>query len=80
MEHSKVNIAAGPLVVMRSIDQGPNAQVAVDQPIPIFPATADGVSQLTGTLPFPRLLFFRLAELTNVLRSGSMSRNPYSPQ
>jgi hypothetical protein len=58
MENAKVNNATGALVVMRSIELGPNPQVPINQPIPNFPGTPDDVSQLTGNSPFPVLLFF----------------------
>jgi hypothetical protein len=79
MLNMKVSNATGALVVMRSIDQGPNHQVPINQPIPNFPGTLDAVSQMTGILSVPRFLFFRIAELTNVLRSAPMSRYPHSP-
>jgi hypothetical protein len=57
MHNTKVNSATGALVVLRSIDRGPNRQVPINQPIPNFPATPDAVSQMTGILSFPRFLF-----------------------
>jgi hypothetical protein len=50
MENMKVYQAAGMLVTMRSVDRRPNAQVPLNQPIAQFPQTADGVSQLNGTI------------------------------
>ena len=55
--NSKVADATEALVTMRSIDQNPNAQVAINAPIPNFPPTPDDVSQMTGTLSFPRFSF-----------------------
>ena len=53
--NSKVTDATGALVTMRSVDQNPNAQVAINALIPNFPPTPDDVSQMTGTslLPAP---------------------------
>jgi hypothetical protein len=75
MENAKLNDAAGALVVMRSIDQGANPQVPINQPILTFPATPDALSEMTGTLLFPCFPFFQ----ANVLRSARMSRYPQSP-
>jgi hypothetical protein len=46
MHNSRVSHATGALVVMRSIQQGPNPRVPVNQPIPNFPATPDHISQM----------------------------------
>jgi hypothetical protein len=59
-ENAKVSDATYALVVMRSVDPGVNSQVLINQPIPNFPATPDTISEMTGTLLFPRFLFFRL--------------------
>jgi menaquinone-dependent protoporphyrinogen IX oxidase len=56
MENAKVTRATGVLATMRSIN--PNAQVAINAPIPNFPRTPNAVSQMTGTLSFPRFLFW----------------------
>jgi hypothetical protein len=72
IESMRVAHANGALVVMRSVDQGLNPQVRINQPILNFPTTPDAVSQMTGILSLPRFLFFRLAKLTNVLRSAPM--------
>jgi hypothetical protein len=50
--HAKINNAHQALVIMRSIDRRPNAQVPVNQPIQNFPLTPDAVSQMNGTFPF----------------------------
>ena len=55
--NSKLSNATDPLIAMRSVDTGPNAQVAVKQPIPNFPIDADAVSQLNCTLPLPIIYF-----------------------
>jgi hypothetical protein len=80
MQNAKVNNATGALVVMRSVEPGPNPQVPINQPIPNFPASPDVISQMNGTLTFQRFFFVsRLAELTNVLRRGPMSHPPNIP-
>lgn len=48
MQHSKVDDATGALVVMRSLDQGPNPQVPVNQAIPNFPNTPDEITLMSG--------------------------------
>ena len=58
MQNAKVLHATGGLVVMRSIEQGLNPQVPVNQAIPNFPGTPDQVSQMNGTFPLLVLLFF----------------------
>lgn len=78
MANAKVNDAAGRLAAMRSVDPNPNPPVPINQAIPNFPGTPDAVLQMTGILSFLRFLFFRLAELANVLRSTPMSQYPNS--
>jgi hypothetical protein len=58
MENAKVDNATGALVIMRSIDQGLNAQVPVNQDIVNFPATPDALSQMNGIFSFPRFCLF----------------------
>jgi hypothetical protein len=53
-----VSSSTGILAVLRSVDPGAPAQIGLN--ILNFPATPDAVSQMTGTLLFPRFLFFRL--------------------
>ena len=76
MENARVSDAAGALIVMRSVEPGPNPQVLVNQPVPNFPRTPDDVSQMTGNSPLLVLLF---SKLTNVLRRAPMSQRPYIP-
>lgn len=46
---------------MRGVDGAPNAQVPINHPIPNFPLTADGVSQLNGIIhTYYSSLFFKL--------------------
>jgi hypothetical protein len=73
MQNGRVNTAGAALYSMRSIEPGPNPRVSINQLIPNFPPTPDTISQMTGILPVQCFLFFsRLAELINVLRSGTM--------
>lgn len=48
MLNLKVNHATGALIVMRSLEQGPNPRVAINQAIPNFPGTPDQISQMNG--------------------------------
>ncbi|KIX08819.1 uncharacterized protein Z518_03476 [Rhinocladiella mackenziei CBS 650.93] len=57
IQNGKVLIATVALIVMHSIDSGPNAQVPIGDPIPNFPATPDQISRMTGTLPFQGISF-----------------------
>ena len=52
MHNMGVRDAAGALIVMRSIEQGPNPQVPVNQAIPNFPGTPDQITLMNGTSPF----------------------------
>jgi hypothetical protein len=53
MKNAKMDSVTGALAAMRSIDQNPNPQVAINQLIPHFPRTPNAVSQMTSTLSFP---------------------------
>ncbi|XTI91269.1 hypothetical protein V2W45_1414983 [Cenococcum geophilum] len=81
MLNLKVNHATGALIVMRSLEQGPNPRVAINQAIPNFPGTPDQISQMNGTFPFLVLHFFSLlAKLLIILRRASMSQYPNIPR
>lgn len=65
----KVYQATGMLVVVRSVDRRPNAQVPLNQPVA---QTADRVSQLIGTitpLSASPVFVFAFTDLTNRLPS-----------
>jgi len=57
MQNAKVNHATGALINMRSVEPGATPLVAINQPIPNFPATPDALSDMTGILPFLRFPF-----------------------
>ena len=65
MRNSKVDRATAGLVVMRSLEQGPNPQVPIGQAIPNFPGTPDDITQMNGTFPFSASFFSILAKLIN---------------
>ena len=58
IQNSKVHQATIALVVMRSLEQGPNPQVPVNQAIPNFPGTPRQITQMNGTFPLLVLHFF----------------------
>lgn len=62
MDHSKVYEATTQLTVMRNVNQGPEAAIGVNAPIPNFPNTPHDVSQLNSR--FPCIVSTRL-ELTS---------------
>ena len=58
MLNSGVRRATGALVVLRSVERGPNPRVPIGQPIPNFPGTPDQISEMSGTFPLLVLHFF----------------------
>jgi len=48
MQNSRVFNATGALVVMQSVERGPNPQVPIGQAIPNFPGTPDQISQISA--------------------------------
>ena len=80
IQNSKVHYANGELVVMRSIEKGPNPQVPVNQAIPNFPSTPKHISEMNGTFPLSNVSFFSmLAKLIIILRSAPMLQGPHIP-
>jgi len=63
MQNTRVLHATGALVVMRSVEQGPNPQVPIGQAIQNFPGTPQDISRLNGTLPFRCSPLFLLSTL-----------------
>jgi len=80
MQDSKVQHATGALVVMRSLEQGPNPQVSVNQAIPNFPGTPDQISLMNGNFPPSIASFFSILSKLIILRSAPMSQCPHIPR
>lgn len=59
MENAKVFRGTAALIVMHSVDSGPNHQVPIGQPIPNFPHIPDDIYQLSGILSLPVLSLAR---------------------
>lgn len=78
IQNSKAHNATLALVVMRSIERGPNPQVPVNQAIPNFPGTPDQISQMNvlqccsvlTSLDIPLLPQARLRQLRTVARGN----------
>ena len=71
----KSTACTGALVVMRSIEQGPNPQVPVNQAIPNFPGTPDDITLMNGTFPLLVLHFFSILAKLIIILIGLQCRN-----
>jgi len=58
MRNSEVHHATGALVILQSVERGPNPRVPIGRPIPDFPGTPNQISQMSGTFPLLVLYFF----------------------